>query len=410
MKESLLVDLFYFFAATALFVPIFKSLGLGSTLGYLISGCILGPSALGLLQQSHSIEQISEIGIILLLFIIGLELSPARLKALRKSIFTDGTLQFIFTILITGGVAFYFTKSVSISFLVGVTLALSSTAITLYYLKDSQQLTKSFGQTSFSILLFQDLVIIPILTVIPFINSTKGFDQIFTSYFIFEKIIIISCIILFARYVLLRALTWVSKSQGIEIFVATCLLAILGTSLAIEALGLSKALGAFMIGIFLSDSLIKSEIHKVTIPIKSMLMGVFFIGVGLSLDLNYISSNIVKVVSVTALFMSAKFIVLFALGYYRHRNWKTASILGLLLCQGGEFGLLVLTTSKDSGLFTSNLVELISTCIILSLFISPFLAKLSTLLINKSSESLPIGLTLVSQNEEEEIRIEKIAA
>lgn len=404
MEEGLIVDLFYFFGATALFVPIFKYLGLGSTLGYLVSGCILGPSILGLLQQSSSIAQISEVGIILLLFIIGLELSPTRLKALQKSILIDGSLQFISTSVATGGICYFFTQSIAVSVLVGVSLSLSSTAFALYYLKDTQQLTKSFGQTSFSILLFQDLIIIPVLTVIPFITSDHGIEQFLNTSVIFEKVFISICIILVARFALLRALTWVNRNQSIEIFFATCVLAIFGASLAIDALGLSKALGAFMIGIFLSDSSIKPEIQKVTVPIKSMLMGVFFIGVGLSLDLTYVSQNFVKIFTITTLFMGAKMAILVALGYYRHKNWQTAITLGLLLCQGGEFGLLVLSTSKGTGLLSLNQFELVSTCIILSLFISPFLAKLSSLLIKSTNES-PTKLKIVSDPEEEEVLV-----
>ena len=171
MENHLLLDILYYLAATVIFVPLFKSLGLSSVLGYLVAGMALGPAGTGLLKQSDHITEISQTGIILLLFAIGMELTPARLQKLKGVIFKDGLIQFSATSSVFFALLMFFNVGLTSSIILAMGLSLSSTAFALYYLKESDQLTKSYGQSSFGILLFQDIIIIPLLTIIPFFGA-----------------------------------------------------------------------------------------------------------------------------------------------------------------------------------------------------------------------------------------------
>ena len=395
MKETLLIDLFYFFGASVLFVPIFRVLGLGSVLGYLFAGIVLGPSTLGFFHQSTHIKECAEIGIILLLFVIGLELSPARLKTLRKSIFVDGGLQFLLTTIAITGLGVLLGQPLMASILIAMALSLSSTAFALTSLRDSGNLTKSFGQASFSILLFQDLIIIPILTIIPILNPGATFSESFTVPLVMEKIGVGTSILLFSRFALRPALHWIKRTQSVEIFFSTTMLLIFGSAIALETLGLSKALGAFLIGIFLSTTEFKQEIQKVTLPLKSMLMGVFFMGFGLSLDLNFISSNWLQVGSITAGFMATKGLILILMGRIKLKSWRLGTTMALLIGQGGEFGLLILSAALMINAISAEMNQLLISCITVSLLVSPFLSKMAEFINEKKelpNETQPINL------------------
>ncbi len=385
MKESLLLDLFYFFSASAFCVPIFKSLGLGSVIGYIVGGLLLGQHFFGLFQNSTNIKELSEIGIILLLFILGLELSTQRLSRLKDSIIKDGTSQFLITTAIVGAVLYMTSLSLVQSIVIATAITLSSTAFALVHLKESSQLTKSYGQTSISILLFQDLIIIPALTVIPLLGADFSMSENLTLTWAFKKFLMCTSIFLIAKYALLPTLSWTHKSQSVEIFVSTTMLFIFGASLFMQSIGLSKAIGAFLTGIFLSNSNFKTEIHKITVPLKSMLMGVFFMSLGLSLDLSYIKSNLVSITTLTSLFMGLKFTVLMGLGFYKYRNWSSSLRLGVILCQGGEFGLLILTSANIHNIIQSDISILASSCITLSLCLTPIIVRASEYFITDTS-------------------------
>ncbi|MGB0452914.1 MAG: cation:proton antiporter [Bacteriovoracaceae bacterium] len=375
MKETLLVDLFYFFSASVLFIPIFRLLGLGSVLGYLFAGIALGPSALGFFHQSAHIQETSEIGVILLLFVIGLELSPARLKSLRKSIVLEGSVQFLVTTFALTGASYYFIQELLPSALIGMTLSLSSTAFALISLRESGNLTKSYGASSFSILLFQDLIIIPILTIIPFLNPETNLSESLSFSLFLKKFLLATSLVLTSRYALNPVLKWIKETQTKEIFFSTTMLLIFGSAIALEHLGLSKALGAFLIGIFLSTTEFKLEIQKVTLPLKSMLMGAFFMGFGLSLDLNYIKEHLLQISAITFAFMFTKTLILTVMGKIKHKSWRQGLSMGLLIGQGGEFGLLILGAAVSINAVSLEINQMLISSITLSLFVSPFLSK-----------------------------------
>ncbi len=375
-EESILLDIFYYLGATVILVPLFKALGLGAILGYICSGLILGPAGIGLLDHSEDIKQISDFGIIMLLFVIGLELSPSRLSKLKGIIFKEGIPQFFVTTALISYILTFFGVDTTMAIVAGSSLSLSSTAFALYYLKESDQLTKSYGQSSFSILLFQDLIIIPILTVLPFFAESSQITSGFDYRGLFINIQITLAALLFGMFALIPAISWIYKSQSREIFISCCLMMIIGSALLMEFVGLSKALGSFMAGIFLTNSKLRHDISTFSVPLKSMLMGVFFMAFGLSIDTDYFKNNVYTVVMLTLLFTSVKFLILMVIGRVKTGRWSTGMKMGILLGQGGEFGLLIISTAVSHSIIATEFSNLLISSITLSLFLSPLFTKI----------------------------------
>lgn len=374
-EQLFLLDIFYYFAATALFVPIFKYLGLGSVLGYLTAGILMGPHGLGLLHHVKNISEVSQIGIIMLMFVIGLELTPARLSHLKKTILGEGVSQYFITSGVIACALRVYGWSWGLSLLVAASLALSSTAFSLTWLKENDCLTKSYGQSSIGILIFQDLIIIPLLTVIPFL-SAKGSVNDFSYAVLGAKSLIVFGALLLARFTLLPLLNKIYDTQVKEIFIAGCLMFVIGSSLLMGHLGLSKALGAFAAGIFLSSSRLKSEIQSFSLPIKSMAMGFFFMGFGLSLDFSFFIKNLGTISLLASLLLCFKAMVLLGQGLIVHRRAQGAVSLALILCQGGEFGLLAIGHLMDYAFLSQEVGQILLSTITLSIFIGPFMGKL----------------------------------
>jgi len=375
-QENILLDIFYYLGATVALVPICKAIGLGNIFGYLMAGILLGPEGFRLLNRSHHIEQISDFGIIMLLFVIGLELSPSRLKKLKGIIFKEGISQFFLTTFLLGSFMHYYGYDMLTSIVISSSLSLSSTAFALYYLKESEQLTKSYGHSSFSILLFQDLIIIPILTILPFFAESSQLMSGFDYRGLFLNIIMIMSALIFGKFALIPAISWMYKSQSKEIFISCCLMLIVGASLLMDHIGLSKALGSFMAGIFLTNSKFRNEIANFSVPLKSMLMGVFFMAFGLSVDVTYFVANFKEVFIVTSIFTLTKAVVLTIIGRVKAGRWSTGIKMGLLLGQGGEFGLLIITSATSLAIISPVDSKLFISAVTLSIFMSPIFSKI----------------------------------
>jgi monovalent cation:proton antiporter-2 (CPA2) family protein len=383
-QESILLDIFYYLGAAVILVPLCKTLGLGNIFGYLLAGILLGPEGFGLLQRSHHIEQISDFGIIMLLFVIGLELSPSRLKKLRGIIFKEGMSQFLITTGLLATFMDYAGYNLITCFVISSSLSLSSTAFALYYLKESEQLTKSYGHSSFSILLFQDLIIIPMLTILPFFAESSLVSERFDYRGLSLNIIMIMSALIFGKFALIPAISWMYKSQSKEIFISCCLMLIVGASLLMDHIGLSKALGSFMAGIFLTNSKFRTEIANFSVPLKSMLMGVFFMAFGLSTDVSYFMANYKEVFLVTTIFTLTKFFVLMFIGRVKAGRWSTGIKMGFLLGQGGEFGLLIISTATGLAIISPGDSNLFISAVTLSIFLSPIFSKIVDILNEKS--------------------------
>ena len=405
--ESILIDCVYFLAATLTFVPLFKYLGLGSTLAYLTAGLVLGPDLLGIIDNSNFIFKLGDFGLILLLFVIGLELSPRRLSQLKSKIFIDGSLQFILTATLLTVVLLQFGYNFSESFVLAAAFSLSSTAFVLFYLKDSKQLTLSYGQSSFGILLFQDLIIIPLLTLIPFMET--GASQVtqidLTS--VLVTLTGLAAIIAFGHFTLKPLVSFVHKKSDHEVFSATCLLIVLGTAFLITKLGLSMALGAFMAGIFLSNFEFKKEVENVILPFKGMLLGTFFMSFGLQFELSFIKENVFQIALITSLIICSKSIILVTVGRFRLKDMKKGIKLSLIMSQGGEFGFVVIATAVTHGLLTSHLSKLATTSILFTLFLAPVLSKISEFIDNqeKMHDHIPDNILVIPKASQEKINL-----
>jgi glutathione-regulated potassium-efflux system ancillary protein KefC len=374
-EELLLLDLFYYFAATAILIPIFNILGLGSVLGYLTAGMLMGPHCFNLLYHGKNIHDISQMGIIMLMFVIGLELTPNRLSHLKKTILLEGTIQYLATSAIFFALFMMSDWSWKLSLLVSVSLSLSSTAFSLSWLKENDCLTKSYGQSSIGILIFQDLIIIPLLAIIPFM-APESQGQQWSAIEATLKILSFFGLVGFARFGILPLLNKVYAGQAKEVFIASCLMFVIGTSLLMGHLGLSKALGAFVAGMFLSNSQLKSEIQSFSLPLKAMAMGVFFMGFGLALDIHFFTDNFLTITGLSLALVFVKSTLLFFQGLVVYRRWQGALSLSLILSQGGEFGLLAIGLLTETRLLSQDLGQMIISAITLSIFMGPFMGKL----------------------------------
>ena len=375
--ESLLIDCVYFLTATLTFVPLFRSLGLGSTLGYLTAGLVFGPDMLGFIDNDNFIFKLADFGLILLLFVIGLELSPRRLSQLKNRIIGDGLVQFSVTSILLSFIFINLGHSTISSIVLACAFALSSTAFVLSYLKETKQLTLSYGQSSFGILLFQDLIIIPLLTLIPFMTTSNQPSALINFTSILMTVSGLVIIALFGHFALKPLISFVHKKCNNEVFTATCFLLVLGTSFLVAKLGLSKALGAFMAGMFLSDFEFKKEVENVITPFKGMLLGTFFMSFGLQFKINFIQTNFQEIILFTGVIFIVKSAVLVTMGRLKLKNWSKAFKLSLFMAPGGEFGFVVLAAALSHSVISSHLTQVTSSAILLSLFSAPILAKVA---------------------------------
>lgn len=380
-SQEIIIDVFYFLVASLTFVPLFKWFKLGAVLGYITAGILIGPMGLGLIYNSESISELSEFGIILLLFIVGLELSPIRLKTLRKSIILDGGMQMGLSTLIFAGLGAYLGLDTISAAIIGLALSLSSTAFVLSYLSESSQLTLSHGQTSLSVLLFQDIIIIPILAIIPLLSQGGSHtEELFTFSMIFSKFFLLSSLLIICVFILRPAISFVKKTQDPEIFLAACLFLVVGMAVGMDKVGLSKALGAFMAGVSLANSEVKKDIKNITLPFKGMLMGLFFMTLGMELKWDFLKENMGTISFICICIFVIKSSVLLVIGKLRNGSFRNGMKLGLLLSQSGEFGLVVLATALHAHLLESHLSKVLVSCITLTMLVAPLLARLTTTL------------------------------
>ncbi len=374
MEEILLRDLFFYFAATALLIPIFRYLKLESILGYLSAGILLGPFCFDLIHHVENIQDISQLGIIMLMFVIGLELTPQRINHLKKTILLEGGSQFFVSSFLLGTCFLLAGLDLKISLLISAALALSSTAFSLTWLKENECLTKSYGQSSIGILIFQDLIIIPLLSIIPFFIPSAE-QEGFSYWSTMTKTLLFIAYMAMSHFTILPLLKKIYDTQARDVFIAACLMFLLGSSLVVGNLGLSKALGAFVAGIFLSGSHLKTQIQSFSLPLKSMAMGVFFMSFGLTLDIPFFYENIFTLVALSFSLVAIKACVLLFHGLVVFRKWQPSLSLSLILSQGGEFGLLAIGLMIDSGLLNQGLGKMILSTVTLSIFLGPFMGK-----------------------------------
>lgn len=373
-ETSLLQAAVVFLLAAVVAVPLAKRLQLGAVLGYLAAGVLIGPSLLGLIDDPQSVSHISELGVVLLLFIIGLELSPRRLWVMRKSVFGVGLAQVLLTGLLIAGVAFWgFQQALNTSLVLGLGLALSSTAFGLQLLAERKELTSPHGRQAFAILLFQDIAAIPLIAVIPLLGaanaaSTGGVEPLL------KVLGSIGLVIVGGRYLLRPVFRIVARTQLQEVSTATALLVVIGTAWLMELAGISMALGAFLAGMLLADSEYRHELESQIEPFKGLLLGLFFISVGMSADIGLLLREPLLILGFTVLLIALKLPLLWVVGrLIGGLERRSALRLGVVLAAGGEFAFVVFKMAHEHVLFEARLHDQLVLVITLSMALTPLL-------------------------------------
>ena len=333
-------------------VPLFRRLGLVAVLAYLATGVLLGPDGIGMVRDPDRILAASEIGVVMLLFVIGLELSPSRLVLMRRPVFGAGGAQVFISALLLALALLAFGLHWKGALVAGLGLALSSTAVGLQLLAERKQLGSDHGRLAFAILLFQDLVAIPLLAVIPLLGGMR--NETLTWSMVGHALGALALVWFGGRLLMHRALRVVAGTQAPEVFTATALLAVLGSAWIMQQAGLSPGLGAFMAGVLLADSEYRHELESQINPFKGLLLGLFFIAVGMGIDLDRIATEPWLVVGGVALLLAVKFAVLFGVGRMAGLANRSALMLGGVLWLGGEFAFVVFHETLRVGLLSTD--------------------------------------------------------
>lgn len=372
MHGSGLELMLVFLLAAVIAVPVFKRFGLGAVLAYLVAGVVLGPDGLALVRDADRILNAAEIGVVMMLFVIGLELSPSRLRVMRKPVFGAGGLQVVSSALVLGGVALLFEHHWKTALVIGLGLALSSTAVSLQLLSERKELTSEHGRLGFAILLFQDLVAIPLLAAIPLLGGAK--NETLTWTMVFHAIGAITIVILGGRLVLRHLFRIVARTRMPEVFTATALLVVLGIAWFMQLAGLSAGLGAFLAGVLLSDSEFRHELESQIDPFKGLLLGLFFIAVGMDLDLDAVAQQPELIAAGVLILLTVKFALLFGVGRWPGRlDPRGALMLAGTLWLGGEFAFVVFSEANRVRLIDVELRNQLSAIVGLSMALTPLL-------------------------------------
>ncbi|MGN5754346.1 monovalent cation:proton antiporter-2 (CPA2) family protein [Acinetobacter calcoaceticus] len=364
-------------AAAVIAVPIFKRIGLGSVLGYLIAGLIIGPFGFAFFQDSAAILHIAELGIVMYLFVIGLEMQPSHLWSLRREIFGLGTLQIIICALALTGVGLLFGFTWQVAFIGAAGFVLTSTAIVMQLLGDRGDLTQPRGQKIVAILLFEDLLIVPLLAIVAFMAPNHVVES--TSVRL-ENIgigLIAIAGLIAAGYWLLNPLfRLLAAAKAREVMTAAALLVVLGAALLMQVSGLSMAMGAFLAGVLLSESTFRHQIEADIEPFRGILLGLFFLGVGMSLDLSVVAQNWQLIVSGVIALMFAKALMIYIVARLTKSPHTEALDRALLMAQGGEFAFVLFSAALSAQVIDSTVKSNLTAIVVLSMVLTPIIGIL----------------------------------
>ncbi|EUC01413.1 potassium efflux system protein [Rhizobium sp. CF080] len=382
---SLFSQMLLLLAGAVIAAPLFRKLGLGTVLGYLAAGVVIGP----IMQQIIETEEVlhfAEFGVVFLLFVIGLELKPSRLWQMRGDVFGLGPAQVVISGLVLTGLA-QLTNMADWrgSLIIGFGLALSSTAFALQILNDDGDMNSRYGQRSFSVLLFQDLAIVPLLALITILSpGTTGTEAAPLLDFA-VAVGAVGAMVIAGRYLLTPMFQVIARAGAREVMIAAALLVVLGSAAAMQAVGLSMAMGAFLSGVMLAESSYRHELEADIEPFRGLLLALFFMAVGLSLEVHVILDNIFFILPAVPIFMALKALIVYGLCRLWGSPHNDAVRIAFLLPQGGEFGFVLFTTATAAGLFSSATASLLIAGVTLSMALTPFGAALSKRLLNGES-------------------------
>jgi monovalent cation:proton antiporter-2 (CPA2) family protein len=374
---SLLAQIAIFLAAAVIAIPIFRYFKLGSVLGYLAAGMIIGPAGLGLISKIDATQHIAEFGIVLLMFVIGLELQPSRLWVLRKPIFGLGLAQVLVTTAIISSAAYFgFEQTRGSALVIGFGLSMSSTALVLQVLAERGQLNSQYGRSAFSILLFQDVAVLPALALLPLLGVAAARTAGLGGWLALKFVAVLVTVVIGGRYVLRPMLRIVAATRVAEAFTAAGLLVVIGTALLVSQVGLSLSLGAFLAGVLLADSEFRHELEADIEPFKGLLLGLFFITVGMSANLGLALEKPALIVGLTLGFMLLKIAVLRAIGRLSGLSPTASRGLAFSLPSGGEFAFVLFGLSATLGIMDAEIAELLFLVVTGSMILSPLLLAL----------------------------------
>lgn len=374
---NFLFDTLILLAAAVVTVPVFQYLGWGSVLGFLFVGTVIGPGGVALITSADGIRHFAELGIVFLLFMIGLELKPQRLWRMRQLVFGLGTAQVVLTgLLLCGLLIWGFDLSARAATILGLGLALSSTAFVLQILVERREMNTQCGRHAFAILLLQDLAVIPLLALVQFFSSHH--QQSFSVEMIFtfsQSMAIVVAVVIAGRYLLNPILALVARYGGEDIFLASALLLVLGIASIVERSGLSMAMGAFLAGLLLADSAYRHQILAHIKPFRSLLLGLFFISVGMSIELELLINEALLFALLLPTLIGVKVLGLVLLRPFMAlpvvQQWQ----LALLLAQGGEFAFILFGLAYHEGILDQRLYQQAILLVALSMVATPLLAK-----------------------------------
>jgi glutathione-regulated potassium-efflux system ancillary protein KefC/glutathione-regulated potassium-efflux system protein KefB len=362
------------FLGTAMIaVPLFRRLGFGSVLGYLAAGVVIGPWVLGLIDDAENILRFAELGVVFLLFIVGLELQPRRLWILRKQVFGLGLAQVVVTGVVLAGLGLLAGLAPNVAWLVGFGLALSSTAFVLQMLAEKNQLTTTHGRWAFAVLLFQDLAVIPMLALIPLLGAATVATDGEVPGNVVISVLVMVAVFAGGRFVLRQMFRAVARWGNAETFTAAALLIVIGAALLMESAHLPMGLGAFLAGMLLADSEYRHQLEADIAPFKGLLLGLFFIAVGMTANLGLLAERWLTIVSVMLGLLLVKATIIFALGRVFGLSKARAGTLSMVLPQGGEFAFVLFATAISYGIISQADAEFFILVVTLSMAATPLL-------------------------------------
>jgi monovalent cation:proton antiporter-2 (CPA2) family protein len=376
MEQGFMQQALIYMAAAVIAVPVFKRLGLGAVLGFLVAGMAIGPWGFKVIEDPQTVLTFAEFGVVLLMFLVGLELNPERLWEMRKPILGMGAVQVVVTILVIAVVGWGLGYGFTVALVAGMGFAMSSTAIALATLEEKNLLSTTGGRSSFSVLLFQDLAVIPLMLVLAMMapeKGTEGFDWMAAA----KAVGMIVALIFAGRFLLRPLLRWIATAGLREIFIAFSLLLVVGIAELMHMVGLSMALGAFLAGVMLADSEYRHELELDIEPFKGLLLGLFFIAVGMSVDVGLFARVPLLIIGLAMLVIALKIAVLYAVSYlFGYCGKADATLFALALSQVGEFAFVLFGVAGTQKVVPAETVSLLNAVVAVTMLSTPFLMML----------------------------------
>ncbi len=397
-----MVEILSLLAAAVAAVLLFNRLGLGSVLGYLAAGAVVGPAGFALVQDPDNMRHIGELGVVFLLFLIGIEIKPKRLWVMRRMVFGFGGAQVLITGLVLAGITYFAVgTNYAQSFIIGFGLALSSTAFGLQILSDENQLSSRWGRSSFAILLFQDLAVVPLMVIVPILAADSMNLSESMGLAVLEAGSIFLAVLVVGRYAVNPVLHAIARSRNSDAFVAAALLLVLGFAWAMEQIGLSMAMGAFIAGVMLAESQYRHQVEADVLPFRGLLLGLFFMSVGMTLDPMVLAANWQVIIGGTVGMLLIKTALIIGIARMAKLSLADSLRSGFLLSQAGEFGFVLFSLAGNHGVLQEDLIAPLLSIIVLSMAVTPVMVRIGSAIAERSGDGEP---DIVVGEEVEEIR------